>query len=183
MKPVLSIPEVELIVPRRFTDARGYFQELWVQDRASRSHFVQDNMSLSGKHVLRGLHLQNPGSQAKLVMVVSGAVWDVAVDVRLGSKTFGQWAAAELSEENGHQLLIPRGFAHGFIVLTETARVLYKCDAPYRPDAELTIRFDDPDLGIPWPSREPILAPRDRSAPTLAECAAQSRLPRYGDNL
>lgn len=180
----LAIPEVKLIVPRRFTDARGYFQELWVQARyPSGAEFVQDNLSFSQRHVLRGLHLQNPGGQAKLVSALTGTIWDVAVDVRVGSPTFGQSVTAELSEDNGHQLYIPRGFAHGFLVLSETARVLYKCDAPYRPESELTLRFDDPELKINWPVAEPILAPRDREAPTLAECKAEGRLPRYGEAL
>jgi dTDP-4-dehydrorhamnose 3,5-epimerase len=182
MAPELALPEVKLIVPRRFPDARGYFQELWVKSRyLDGAEFVQDNLSFSERHVLRGLHLQNPGGQGKLVMALSGAIWDVAVDVRVGSPTFGRWVGAELTEDNGHQLFVPRGFAHGFIVVSETARVLYKCDAPYRPDAELTVRFDDPELAIAWPSSEPRLAPRDREAPTLAECKALGRLPRYGE--
>jgi dTDP-4-dehydrorhamnose 3,5-epimerase len=184
MPPALAIPEVELIVPGRFADARGYFQELWVDGRkAGQKTFVQDNLSYSKQHVLRGLHLQNPNGQAKLVMAISGTIWDVAVDVRVGSPTFGKWVAAELSEENGHQLYVPRGFAHGFVVLSDSARVLYKCDAAYSPRDEISVRFDDPALGISWPSASPILAPRDRDAPTLAECADAGRLPRFGEVL
>jgi dTDP-4-dehydrorhamnose 3,5-epimerase len=182
MKAPLDLPDVKLLTPRRFSDARGYFQELWsTKGSPDGAAFVQDNLSFSKKNVLRGLHLQNPGSQAKLVMVLSGAIWDVAVDVRVGSPSFGRWTAAELSEDNGHQLYVPRGFAHGFVVLSDTAKVLYKCDAPYRPDAEITVRFDDPALGISWPKGELILTPRDRDADTLAACEAQGRLPRYGE--
>jgi dTDP-4-dehydrorhamnose 3,5-epimerase len=182
MLPIHALPEVELIVPRRFADARGYFEELWVLTGSKRPEvFVQDNLSYSKKDVLRGLHLQHPGSQAKLVMAITGTIWDVAVDVRMGSPTFGKWVAAELSEENGHQLYVPRGFAHGFIVLSDAAHVHYKCDAPYSPASEITIRYDDPELAIAWPSTEPQLAPRDRDAPTLAQLRAQGRLPHYDE--
>jgi len=184
MQAPSDIPGVQLLTPRRFSDDRGYFQELWsTKGSPSGAAFVQDNVSFSKKHVLRGLHLQNPGSQAKLVMVLSGAIWDVAVDVRVGSPYFGRWTAAELSEHNGHQLFVPRGFAHGFVVLSETAKVLYKCDAPYQPNSEVTVRFDDPALGIPWPDAELILAPRDRHANTLSTCQAEGLLPRYGEAL
>jgi dTDP-4-dehydrorhamnose 3,5-epimerase len=134
-------------------------------------------MSRSGRGVLRGLHLQNPASQGKLVSVLRGRVLDVAVDVRVGSPNFGRHVALELSEENRRQLWVPRGFAHGFLVLSETADFFYKCDALYSPKDEITIRWDDPAIGIKWGIDNPALSPKDAVAPLLAEL---ENLPVYG---
>ena len=179
----LSVPEVLLVEPRVFSDDRGYFLETWSErawQAAGRSEsFVQDNASYSLRGTLRGLHLQNPNGQGKLVMVSSGIVWDVAVDLRVGSPTFGKWAADELSEENHKQLYIPPGFGHGFCVLSESARFVYKCTAAYDPTAELSVRFDDPDLAIAWPLQAPLLSPKDAKAPLLAKILAEERLPVF----
>ena len=151
----LSIPGVWLVEPVRYGDARGYFMESFKLEEF-RAHvgditFVQDNESMSGRGVLRGLHFQKGEfSQAKLVRVSQGTVVDVAVDLRGGSPTFGQHVAVELSQENACQLFIPRGFAHGFVVLSETAQFQYKVDNIYAPQSEATLRFDDPALGIDW---------------------------------
>lgn len=179
----LRIPDVLRLTPRRFLDARGSFQETWVAGKwpIESGNFVQDNLSVSRKSVLRGLHFQNPHGQGKLIFVVTGAIWDVAVDVRVGSPTFGQWVAEELSADNGAQLFIPRGFAHGFVVLSESAHVIYKCDELYTPSAELTLRWNDPELGIEWPIQDPILSPRDASASSLAELRSAGALPSFGE--
>lgn len=179
----LAIPEVLLLEPRVFSDSRGYFLETfstrsWPETGVQET-FVQDNVSRSVRGTLRGLHLQNPQAQGKLVLAVSGVIWDVAVDVRVGSPTFGKWVAAELSEDNHRQLYVPPGFAHGFCALSETARVLYKCTATYEPSAEMSVRYDDPDIGVDWPVQEPLLSPKDAVAPTLAELRAAGRLPVY----
>lgn len=181
----LRIPEVLRLSPRRFPDDRGYFQETWVEGKwpTLGGRFVQDNLSASRKGVLRGLHFQNPNAQGKLVFAVSGTIWDVAVDVRVGSPTFGQWVGEELSADNGLQLFVPRGFAHGFVVLSESAHVMYKCDARYAPDSERALRWNDPGLGISWPVTAPILAPRDADAASLRELAAAGALPRFEDTL
>lgn len=181
----LRIPEILRLAPRRFPDERGYFQETWVDGKwpIEASDFVQDNLSVSRKGVLRGLHLQNPNAQGKLIFAVTGAIWDVAVDVRVGSPTFGQWAAEELSAENGVQLFVPRGFAHGFVVLSESAHVIYKCDARYDPSSELTLRWDDPQVAVVWPTSAPILAGRDAEAPSLRELVEAGSLPKFGDLL
>jgi dTDP-4-dehydrorhamnose 3,5-epimerase len=167
-----------LIKPRLFRDERGQFLETW---RASSYHalgvgpFVQDNVSLSRRGVVRGLHLQHPNVQGKLVSVLSGNVFDVAVDVRLGSPRFGQWVGVELSSENGFQLWIPPGFAHGFMALTEWAVFAYKCTDYYAPLAERTVRWNDPAIGVRWPLIEPVLvAPKDAAAPLLADIPAES---------
>jgi dTDP-4-dehydrorhamnose 3,5-epimerase len=177
----LAIPEVLRIEPRLFTDARGHFGETFRADRYAElgvvGPFIQDNVAYSRRGVLRGLHLQHPRPQAKLVSVMRGTVLDVAVDVRVGSPTFGRWASAELSDENHHQIYIPRGFAHGVLVLSDDAIVAYKCSDYYAPDAELCVRWNDPAIGITWPIAEPIVSTRDASAPLLAEIAID-RLPR-----
>jgi dTDP-4-dehydrorhamnose 3,5-epimerase len=179
--PLADIPEVLLVEPRAFDDARGYLLVNWNAE-AYAAHgiagpFVQDNVSYSRRGVLRGLHVQHPGGQAKLVSVLRGAVYDVALDVRASSPTFGRWVGAELSEENHRQLYIPSGFAHGFLVLSDDAVVSYKVDAPYRPDAELSVRWDDPAIGIAWPSSvEPQLSPKDAAALTLGQIGP-ARLP------
>jgi len=163
----LAIPDVLLLTPRVFGDARGYFLETHspksMPDHPLGMSFVQDNLSFSRRGTLRGLHLQHPFDQGKLVTAITGSIFDVAVDVRPGSPTFGKWVAAELSDENHHQLFVPPGFAHGFCVTSETAHVYYKVTEVYHPEAELSIRFDDPDLGIPWPIAEPELSAKDRA--------------------
>lgn len=152
-----SIPDVWILEPRVFEDARGYFMETWREEDFNRAmghevHFVQDNQSMSSRGVLRGLHYQKgDASQAKLVRVLQGAVVDVAVDLRKDSPTFGQHVLVELSAENKRQLFIPRGFAHGFQVLSETAVFTYKVDNRYAPETECSIRYDDPTIGIQWP--------------------------------
>jgi len=150
-----DIPEVILIKPRIFGDSRGYFLETFRHDLFAKHvgeiHFTQDNESKSGYGVLRGLHYQMPPyAQSKLVRAVTGRVLDVAVDIRPDSPTFGRHVSTELSEENKHQLFIPKGFAHGFIVLSRQAVFAYKVDAPYAPEHERGIRFDDPDLAVDW---------------------------------
>lgn len=156
-----DIEGVWILEPRVFEDARGYFMETWRQEDfdAHIGHavtFVQDNQSKSSRGVLRGLHYQKgDASQAKLVRVLQGAVVDVAVDLRSDSPTFGKHVAVELSEENKRQLFIPRGFAHGFQVLSETAVFTYKVDNRYAPETEASIRFDDPEIGIQWPITNP----------------------------
>lgn len=150
-----SIEGPLIIEPQVFGDARGFFMESWnaVQfaDAGLDIPFVQDNHSRSQKGVLRGMHFQNPGPQGKLVRVVSGAVFDVAVDLRRSSPTFGKWAGVELSSANKRMFWVPRGFAHGFLTLEDNTDFLYKCDAPYRPDSEHSLAWDDPDVGIDWP--------------------------------
>lgn len=175
----LEISEVLVLQPRVFGDDRGYFFESY-STRAFPGDvtFVQDNVSFSSRGTLRGLHLQEPNAQGKLVMAVTGTIWDVAVDVRIGSPTFGKWVAAELSSENKHQLYVPPGFAHGFCVTSETAHVYYKCTNLYAPDCEVSLNFSDPDLNIPWPTTEPLLSQKDSQAPRLAEIP-EVKLPRY----
>jgi len=162
---------VIVVEPRRFEDERGWFAETFQRDRYAAlgipGEFAQDSLSWSRKHVLRGLHLQRP-AQGKLVMCVVGEVFDVAVDVRPDSPTFGTWVGHTLSAENGLQLWIPEGFAHGFLVLSESALFHYKSTVPYAPGGQLSIRWDDPDIGIDWPIREPVLSEKDRDAPPLS---------------
>jgi dTDP-4-dehydrorhamnose 3,5-epimerase len=175
-----DIPEVMIFEPKMFGDTRGFFLEHYQTERYA-AHgvagpFVQDNMSRSSRGVLRGLHLQNPRPQGKLVGVMRGRVLDVAVDVRVGSPTFGRHVAVELGDDNFRQLWVPRGFAHGFAVLSETADFYYKCDALYSPADEITIRWDDPALKINWRMPAPTLAERDAVAPLLKDI---DRLPKY----
>jgi dTDP-4-dehydrorhamnose 3,5-epimerase len=176
-----EIPEVLIIEPKVLGDQRGFFMETFRADRYAQhgiaAPFVQDNLSRSARGVLRGLHLQNPKAQAKLVSVLRGAVRDVAVDVRRGSPTFGRHVAVELSEDNRRQFFVPRGFAHGFAVLSETADVFYKCDEIYSPADEITVRWNDPAIGIAWGVDAPALSARDAAAPLLADLPA---LPIYG---
>jgi dTDP-4-dehydrorhamnose 3,5-epimerase len=156
-----------------FGDQRGFFLETYNERRYREcgvgARFVQDNISLSRRGTLRGLHLQNPTPQAKLVSVIQGEVFDVAVDVRRGSPTFGRWHGVHLSEQTRRQFYLPTGFAHGFLVLSETALFHYKCSDFYSPKDELAIRWDDPDLGIEWPLTDPILSQKDANAPRLRE--------------
>lgn len=160
-----------LVKPDVFGDERGFFQETWNLQRYTEAgldrHFVQDNLSLSRKGILRGLHFQNPGPQGKLVHVLQGEVFDVAVDVRADSPTFGQWYGAILSAENHHQLFVPEGFAHGFCVTSETALFAYKCTDFYNPKAEFSLLWNDPDIGIEWPIKNPELSEKDRNGFTL----------------
>jgi dTDP-4-dehydrorhamnose 3,5-epimerase len=173
---------VLFIEPEVFTDARGSFSETFRADRyATRGiphTFVQDNMSRSRRGVLRGLHLQHPRAQGKLVYALSGEIFDVAVDVRVGSPTFGRAVTTVLSADNHRQVYIPPGFAHGFLVTSDEAIVAYKCTDYYAPQCEKAIRWNDPLLAIPWPNDAPIVSPRDASAPRLAEIAPNN-LPRY----
>ena len=163
----LAIPDVVLIEPKVFGDARGFFFESFNQkafDEATgtRHDFVQDNHSRSRKGVLRGLHYQIEQPQGKLVRVVRGSVFDVAVDIRKSSPTFGQWVGAELTEENQHQLWVPPGFAHGFVVLSDTADFLYKTTDYYAPEHERCIAWNDPDIGVDWHfDGEPSLSAKD----------------------
>lgn len=171
---------VLLVRPEIHGDERGHFIETYRAPRYAEAGipgpFIQDNLSVSRRGVLRGLHLQQPHAQAKLASVVQGEVFDVAVDLRLGSPTFCRWFGARLSGQNGLQLYIPAGFAHGFCVTSETAHFTYKCSAEYDHAAELTVRWDDPDIGIEWPVVDPSLSPRDAVAPRLHEID-RSRLP------
>ena len=171
-----AIPEVLILEPKVFGDARGYFMESWSQrdfDAAVRPvKFVQDNESRSSYGVLRGLHFQKGAcAQSKLVRVIEGRVLDVAVDIRKGSPTFGQYVAVELSGENHRQCFVPKGFAHGFVVLSQTALFQYKCDYPYAPEAEAAIAWNDPSLGIDWgiPEADILLSEKDRHHPFLAD--------------
>jgi dTDP-4-dehydrorhamnose 3,5-epimerase len=176
-----AVPGVLIIEPPLIGDARGFFMELYQEARYGGAgiapRFVQDNLSRSAHGVLRGLHVQNPHPQGKLVTVLRGCVLDVAVDVRTGSPTFGRHVATELDDENRRQLWIPRGFAHGFIVRSEVADVLYKCDALYSAADEIVLRWNEPELGIDWGCDHPQLSARDRAGSTLAQLAG--RLPAY----
>jgi len=154
-----------ILEPKVFTDSRGFFLEIFNQARyreaGLRADFVQDNLSFSGRGTLRGLHFQNPNSQGKLLQVLQGEVFDVAVDIRRSSPTFGQWHALVLSGQNKQQFYIPHGFAHGFVVLSEAALFHYKCTKFYSPKDELSIRWDDPDVGIEWPVKAPVVSEKD----------------------
>ena len=161
-----------VIEPQVFGDARGYFMETFSRDRyreaGIKDDFVQDNLSFSERGVLRGLHFQNPNPQGKLVYVLEGEIFDVAVDIRRGSPTFGKWHGEIISAANKQQLWVPPGFAHGFCVVSETALFAYKCNELYAPDCEGAIRWDDPDIGIDWPIKDPKLSDKDLVAPFLA---------------
>lgn len=171
----LEIPEVVLVTPARFNDPRGYFSETYVKARWEANgivaDFMQDNESLSEPvGTLRGLHFQAPPfAQAKLVRVVQGEVFDVAVDLRKGSPTYGKWCGAKLTAEGREQLFIPRGFAHAFCTLVPNTKVLYKVDSPYAKDCEGGLVWDDPDLAITWPVAEAILSDKDRILPRLKD--------------
>jgi dTDP-4-dehydrorhamnose 3,5-epimerase len=177
-----AIPGVLLVEPRVFGDARGFFLETYHADRYAAAGvpgpFVQDNVSRSRRGVLRGLHFQHPHGQGKLVQVLEGEVFDVAVDVRVGSPTFGEWVGERLSADTRRQLYIPPGFAHGFLVTSEDALFVYKCTDVYHPESERSLRWDDPALGIEWPLGDVELSAKDRAAPTLAELPREL-LPRY----
>jgi dTDP-4-dehydrorhamnose 3,5-epimerase len=169
----LAIPEVKLIEPVARGDARGFFVELFREaeyaENGVAGPFVQDNLSLSKGGVVRGLHLQNPSPQAKLVSVLRGEVFDVAVDVRPGSPTFGRWVGEVLSLENHRQLFVPAGFAHGFAVLSEEALFCYKCSDYYNASGEITVLWNDPDIGIEWPLEQPTLSEKDQAGLRLRD--------------
>jgi dTDP-4-dehydrorhamnose 3,5-epimerase len=154
-----------VIEPKLFGDARGFFLETWnlrrYREAGIAADFVQDNLSFSRRGTLRGLHFQNPNPQGKLLQVLQGEVFDVAVDIRRSSPTFGKWHGLVLSGDNKRQFYIPPGFAHGFVVLSETAFFHYKCTELYSPKDEMAIRWDDPDISIEWPLKEPLLSERD----------------------
>jgi dTDP-4-dehydrorhamnose 3,5-epimerase len=176
-----SLADVVILTPRRFGDARGWFTETWNASRMAEAGldltFVQDNHSFSAaKGTLRGLHFQRPPrAQDKLVRCSRGAILDVAVDIREGSPTYGRWAAVELTADNGRQLLVPRGFLHGFVTLTDDTEVQYKCTDFYSPDHDGAVRWDDPALGIDWGISAPILSDKDARAPLLAEIGTPFR--------
>ena len=177
-----TLPGVLLVDVQVFTDARGSFMETWHSERYAEGgvppHFVQDNLSFSRHGVLRGLHFQHPHGQGKLVYVLQGEIFDVAVDIRIGSPTFGQWVGVPLSEKNHQQLYVPDGFAHGFCVVSPTAMVAYKCTDIYRPQTEGGVLWNDPELNIQWPISQPNLSPKDASYPLLRDIDP-ARLPQY----
>ncbi|MGH9381047.1 MAG: dTDP-4-dehydrorhamnose 3,5-epimerase [Thermoanaerobaculia bacterium] len=177
------LPEVKLVEPDTFGDDRGFFQETWNQARYTdlgiAASFRQSNLSVSRRGVLRGLHFQQPRPQGKLVYVLSGVVFDVAVDIRVGSPRFGRWWGTELSGDNHRQLWVPEGFAHGFCVLSERAVFAYLCTTEYDRQADRALRFDDAEIGVEWPARDPELSAKDAAAPLLAELRERDLLPRY----
>ena len=178
-----AIPEVVLVEPDVFRDDRGFFLETYQTRKYGTAGlpetFVQDNHSFSTQWTLRGLHAQLRRPQGKLIRAILGEIFDVAVDIRPGSPTFGHWVSAVLSGENHHQLYVPPGFAHGFCVTSETAHVQYKCTELYEKDDEIAVLWNDPAIGISWPTATPLLSPRDLAAPTLAEI--MHKLVVYGE--
>ncbi|MBW8001939.1 MAG: dTDP-4-dehydrorhamnose 3,5-epimerase [Planctomycetes bacterium] len=177
-----TLPGVIILEPKVFPDGRGYFLETWSKKRYEEAgiedEFVQDNVSVSEKGVLRGLHFQCPQTQGKLVQVLSGEAFDVAVDIRTGSPTFGQWTSVILSEANHKQLYISSGFAHGFCVLSESAAFSYKCTDYYNLSAEGGVIFNDPDIDIDWPVKEPNMSEKDSKYPRLKDIPVE-KLPKY----
>ncbi len=175
-----DLPGVLLIEPAIHRDARGFLAELYHEPRYAAhgltERFVQDNLSSSVRNTLRGLHYQRTQPQGKLITALSGTIFDVVVDIRRGSPTFGRWAGMELTADSGRQLYVPPGFAHGFCVTSETALVLYKCTEVYAPEDERGIIWNDPTLAIAWPVDQPVLSPKDRAFPRLAEIGDE--LPR-----
>lgn len=170
----LDINGLVLIKPHLFPDDRGFFMESYKESEFKKGGitaiFVQDNQSLSNKHVLRGLHYQcAPKAQGKLIRVIKGTVWDVAVDIRRGSPTYKKWTSIELSEENNMMLYIPPGFAHGFVTLSDEAHLLYKCTEEYDQKLDAGIRWDDPDINIAWPVKDPLVSDKDKKLPFFKE--------------
>jgi len=170
----LEIPDLILISPRVHPDERGFFCETYKKSEFAANgigvDFVQDNHSYSTRGVVRALHYQLPPSaQGKLISVITGRIWDVAVDLRRGSATFGKWVGIELSDENMSILWIPLGFAHGFVALSDTVHLLYKCTAEYDKASEVGIRWDDPDIGISWPLSDLVVSPRDAALPAFKD--------------
>jgi len=180
-----DLPGVLIVEPQVFGDERGFFMETWngrrYEDAGLPGRFVQDNLSFSAHGVLRGLHFQNPQPQGKLVSVLRGEVFDVAVDIRVGSPTFGWWTGTTLSAENKRQFYVPPDFAHGFVVTSEAALFFYKCTNYYAPSSERVVLWNDPGIGIEWPVERPTLSDRDRAAPPLRE-VPEGSLPRYQAN-
>ena len=166
-----KIPEVLVIETDVFGDERGYFMETHHQKRYSQygidRNFVQDNLSFSSKNILRGLHFQQKYPQAKLITAIQGEIFDIAVDVRPTSKTFGKWVGVTLSDKNHKQFFIPEGFAHGFCVLSDMAYVYYKCSDLYHPEDEAGIYWDDPEIGIDWPVKNPVISSKDQKNPSF----------------
>lgn len=177
------LAELVVVEPDVHGDDRGFFLETFQAERYARAglpgEFAQDNHSRSRRGVLRGLHFQHPSPQGKLVRVVRGQILDVAVDIRRGSPTFGEWFGIRLDDVEHRQLWIPPDFAHGFLTLSETADVCYKCTAPYRPEARQVLRWDDPSVAIRWPVDEPVLSRRDRDGLTLDELGEKEALPEF----
>ena len=178
-----EIPGVLIIEPKIHGDERGWFSESWQADRYAAAGipgpFVQDNLAKSRKGILRGLHVQHPHAQGKLVQVISGAVFDVAVDIRVGSPTFAQWVGVELSGDTMRQFWVPAGFAHGYLVTSDEAVFSYKCTDTYHPETELGIVWNDPDIGVKWPlDGRPLLSAKDAAAFSL-NGIEKSRLPEY----
>jgi dTDP-4-dehydrorhamnose 3,5-epimerase len=180
-----EIDGVVMVVPDKFGDERGYFMETFHHRRYAGGGidvgFCQDNLSFSRRGALRGLHYQLPHQQAKLVQVLAGEVYDVAVDIRRGSPTLGRWVGATLSAENHRQFFLPAGFAHGFCVLSDTALFVYKCSDYYAPEADRGILWSDPDLGIDWPIQNPVLSAKDAALPRLRDVPVE-RLPIYKES-
>ena len=178
-----SINDVLILEPSVFRDPRGYFVETYRKNRyrdlGIDVDFVQDNLSFSHRNTLRGLHFQFPMGQAKLIQVLQGKVFDVAVDIRMGSPTFGKWCGCHLSAENKRQMFIPEGFAHGFCVISETTLFHYKCSEYYAPEYENGLQWNDPEVRIEWPISKPILSDKDKTYLCLTEMTADL-LPRYG---
>ncbi|HEG44481.1 MAG TPA: dTDP-4-dehydrorhamnose 3,5-epimerase [Phycisphaerales bacterium] len=179
-----DLPGVIIFEPKVFSDSRGSFIETWskqrYEDAGINAAFVQDNVSYSTRGVLRGLHYQHPHQQGKLIQVLKGEVFDVAVDIRLDSATFGKWASAIISEDNHRQIYIPPGFAHGFCVLSDEAVFSYKCTDYYNGPCEGGIRWDDPDIAIDWPIPGPSVSPKDATLANLSEIS-EDKLPRTED--
>jgi dTDP-4-dehydrorhamnose 3,5-epimerase len=178
-----DLPGVVLVELKSFSDSRGYFMETWSRDRYAEAGlsepFVQDNLSYSGQGVLRGLHFQHPRGQGKLVQVLSGEVYDVAVDIRPDSPSFGRWTGQVLSDQNRLQVYVPAGFAHGFCVLSDSALFVYKCTDFYDPKTEGGVLWNDPDLGIRWPVEHPLVSDKDSLFPRLKDIPLDS-LPKRG---
>lgn len=177
-----EIPGVLIFEPKVFEDDRGFFLETWRKDKYAeagvKEDFVQDNVSFSMRGTLRGLHFQNPHGQGKLVQVLTGQVFDVAVDIRVGSPSFGKWVGIELSGEDRRQIYIPPGFAHGFCVMSEKALFSYKCTDYYAAECDSGIIWNDPDIGIEWPIADPVLSQKDAKNPRLSQIT-EKNLPTY----
>ncbi|MCP4350557.1 MAG: dTDP-4-dehydrorhamnose 3,5-epimerase [Desulfobacterales bacterium] len=179
-----SLEGVFIIEPDVFKDKRGFFMETYHDMKYRQSSidrkFVQDNLSYSVQGTLRGLHFQIRHPQAKLVQVITGEIFDVVVDIRQGSPSFGKWTGVSLSDQNNRQLFVPEGFAHGFCVLSKSAHFIYKCSDFYAPDDEGGILWSDPDIGIDWPVKNPVISDKDTKYPCLSECLPK-QLPQFGD--